>query len=178
MKDRLEIILSGVGGQGLILSGTILGDASIADNKNATLSSSYGVETRGTFAKSDLIVSNNDIHYTEVTKPNIVLTMEQVAYDKYASSLDENTVIIYDSSLVSKVIETKAKQYGFPITTIARDLGNVTIANIVAVGIIVKMTELVSEEVIINTFKKYFSKKPKVLELNVKAFNEGLNLIQ
>ena len=59
MSKQKEIIISGVGGQGMILCGTMIAEAAaIHDHKRATLSSEYGVETRGTFAKSDVIVSD------------------------------------------------------------------------------------------------------------------------
>lgn len=62
MSKQIEVILSGVGGQGLILCGTLLGEAAaLYDGKRATLTSEYGVETRGTFAKSDVIVSDEEI---------------------------------------------------------------------------------------------------------------------
>lgn len=178
MKDRLEVILSGVGGQGLILSGTILGDAAITyENKSAALTSSYGVETRGTFTKSDLIISDRDIYYPEVIKPDIILAMAQIAYNRYASTLKEDTILVYDNTLVTEVIETKAKQYGFPITSMAREIGNVTVANIIACGIIVRMMNFILPESVIHTLEKSFSHRPKILKSNIIAFNKGFNRV-
>ncbi len=179
LKEELKIILSGVGGQGLILSGTLLGEAAVVyDNKNATLTSSYGVETRGTFTKSDLIISDDNINYTEIVKPDVVLAMAQVAYDKYVKVLDENTTLIYDSSLVFETIESRARQCGIPITDMAKEMGNVTSANIIACGIIVKMTNIVALNSVIDAIKDIFSHKPKVLDLNLNAFNKGIEVVQ
>lgn len=179
MRDRWEIILSGVGGQGLIVSGSILGEAAtIYENKNATLTSSYGTETRGTFTKSDIIISDGDIYYPEVMKEDTVLALAQVAYNRYVGNLDEEAMLIYDSGLVEEVKESKAKQFGFPITDIARELGNSAVANIVALGIIVRLTGVVSPKAVIKAIEDRFAKKPKVVELNVKAFNRGMELVK
>ncbi|MBA1335299.1 MAG: 2-oxoglutarate/2-oxoacid ferredoxin oxidoreductase, gamma subunit [Firmicutes bacterium] len=179
MKERWEIILSGVGGQGLIVSGSILGEAAtIYENKNATLTSSYGTETRGTFTKSDIIISDGDIYYPEVMKEDAVLALAQVAYNRYVGSLDEEAVLIYDSGLVEDVKASRAKQLGFPITDIARELGNPAVANIVALGIIVKLTGVVSPEAVVKAIEGRFIKKPRVVELNTKAFNRGMELVK
>lgn len=179
MKDKWEIILSGVGGQGLIVGGTILGEAAtVYEDKNATQTSSYGVETRGTFTKSGVIISNRDIYYPEVLKEDILLALAPVAYDKCISSIDENAVLIYDSSMVSDVKTSKARQYGYPITSIARELGNVAAANIIAIGIIVKMTGVVKAESVLKVIKERFADKEKVIDINIKAFNRGIELVE
>jgi 2-oxoglutarate ferredoxin oxidoreductase subunit gamma len=70
-----EIILSGSGGQGLILAGQILAEAVIRDGKNAVQTQSYGPEARGGASKAEVIISNDDIDYPKVTKPDIVPSM-------------------------------------------------------------------------------------------------------
>lgn len=177
MKDRWEIILSGVGGQGLIMSGTILGEAAtVYEGKNATLTSSYGTETRGTFTKSDVIISSTEIYYPEVMKEDIILALAPIAYDRYVSSMDKEAILIYDSSLISHIKETGVKQEGYPITDMARRLGNAAAANIIALGIIVKKTGVVSKESILQAISDGFSNKPQVIELNHRAFMEGFQL--
>lgn len=177
MKDRWEIILSGVGGQGLIMSGSILGEAAVIfEEKNATLTSSYGVETRGTFTKSDVIISEEDIYFPEVIYPDVVLVLAPIAYDKYVFSMEENAVLIYDSSLISDLKDSKAKQYGYPITNIAREFGNTSVANVIALGIIVKKTGVIASENVIKAIEVRFSDKPQVVNLNIEAFKKGLEI--
>ena len=90
MNHQKEIILSGVGGQGMILCGTLIAEAAVIhDHKLATLSSEYGTETRGTFAKSDVIVSNEPIYFPDVTEPDLVVCLHQVAYERYSGKLRE-----------------------------------------------------------------------------------------
>lgn len=177
MKDKYQIVLSGVGGQGLIACGGLIAEAAIIyEGRYATLSSSYGVETRGTFTKSDIIISSKEIHYPEVMKEDIVLSLAQVAYDRYVSKVDQDACLIYDNSLVKQIKESRAKQYGFPFTDLARELGNVTVANVIALGTIIKLTGILSEEAVLNAIEDAYREKPKVMELNIKAFEKGLKI--
>ena len=178
MKDKYQIVLCGVGGQGLISCGGIIAEAAIVyENKFATLSSSYGVETRGTFTKSDIIISNKEIYYPEVIKEDIVLSLAQVAYDRYVSKVDSEACLIYDNSLVTEVKESKAKQYGFPFTDLARDQGSITSANIMALGAVTKLTGILKEESVLMAIENIYHDKPKILKLNIEAFNKGLQIV-
>ena len=177
MKNRYEIILSGVGGQGLVVGGTILGKAAtIYEGFNSTLTTSYGVETRGTFTKSDVIISKDEIFYPEVIEEDFVLALAQVAYDRYAKSINENCLLIYDCSLIKPRKDVKAKQYGLAIRDTAGEIGNLSVANIISLGIIVKMTGLVSSKSVINAMKEQFYEKPHIYEMNLEAFNKGMEL--
>jgi len=177
LKDKYQIILSGVGGQGLISCGEIIAEAAVIyENKFATLSSSYGVETRGTFTKSDIIISNKEIYYMKVMKEDIVLSLAQVAYDRYAGKIDSEACLIYDSNLVTAFTESKAKQYGFPFTDLARGLGNAASANVMAIGAIVKLTEILKAESVLKAIESIYCDKPKIMKLNIEAFNKGLQI--
>ena len=171
-KETLQIIFSGVGGQGLMLAGKLLGEAATGyEGKYAVMTSAYGVETRGTFAKSDVIVSNSEINYPEVLKADLVIALAPVAYKKYAESLDEKTILLYDDTIVE--LPSKARQKKFPITQIAKEANNPAGLNIVALGLLVKLTGIVSVESIEKTIREEFSGKEKYADSNLKAFKAG-----
>jgi len=177
LEHKYEIILSGVGGQGLITSGSILGEAAVLhENMNASLTSSYGVETRGTFTKSDVIISKEEIYYPEVLKASAILALAPVAYNKYVADFDKDTMLIYDSSLISGIEHSNGKQYGYPITDLAIELGSEKIANIIAIGIIVKKTGVLKKDSIIEVLNDKFSGKEKIRKLNIKAFEKGFEI--
>lgn len=177
MSNQIEVILSGVGGQGTILCGTLLGEAAaLHDNKKATLTSEYGVETRGTFAKSDVIVSDEEIFFPDATQPKVVLCLAQVAYQRYAGNLPEDTLLIYDADQVTPS-DVQAKQEGISIGTMARELGNMATANIIAMGIVVARTGMVTPEAAKKAVGRFFgSKSQKIVDLNYKAFDLGYSL--
>lgn len=177
MEHKYEIILSGVGGQGLITSGSILGQAAVVyENMNASLTSSYGVETRGTFTKADVIISKGEIYYPEVLKADVILTLASIAYNKYIPTLNKDTILIYDSNLISEVKNSDGKQYGYPITELAIELGSEKITNIIAIGIIARKIGVLKKESVIQVIKNKFSGKEKIQKLNIQAFEKGFEM--
>ncbi|MCL2564958.1 MAG: 2-oxoacid:acceptor oxidoreductase family protein [Defluviitaleaceae bacterium] len=172
-----QIILSGVGGQGLMLSGNLLGSAAtVYEGKKAAMTSAFGVETRGTFAKSDVIVSDSEIDFPEVLKADVVIALDMIAYKKYADSLGEGSLLIYDESF--EHIDCKAKQSAFPIFKIAKDKGNPAAANIAALGILVKLTGLVSEEAVRSAIRDEFGTRERLVDLNLAVFEAALEAVK
>lgn len=174
-KKTWEIIFSGVGGQGLVSCGNILGEAASFDHLNAVMTTTYGVETRGTFSKSDLIISDEDIDYPEALHPDVILALAQVAYQRYAPIVGENTVLIYDEDAITPM-KSKAKQLGFPILATAEAMGNVTSANILSLGIILGETGLMDVECLRKAIWKRFAGKPTVVEKNEAILARGLEM--
>ena len=173
-----QIVLSGVGGQGLISTGEIIGEAaSIHEGIYATLTSSYGSETRGTFTKSDVIVSDEPIDYPNIDSPDVILCLAQVAYDRYLPLLREDTLVFFDSETVVPSPEAPGCHNGFPFRRISIELGNPAVANTIALGLMVKMTRVLHEDSITLAIREYFSAKPKVIEINLKALEKGFSLV-
>lgn len=139
-----EFRLSGSGGQGLILAGIILAEAAIREEKEAVQSQSYGPEARGGSSKSEVIISNQPIHYPKVTQPDLLLAMTQEALDKYSSDLHNDSTLLLDSTFVQQAPD-RPNVHLIPITRLAKDtLGKELFANIVALGAITKLSGAVS----------------------------------
>ena len=176
MSFRYEIRLSGAGGQGLILVGKILAEAAaIYDEKNATQSQSYGPEARGGASRSEVIISDDDIDYPKATNIDLLLAMTQEAVEKYSNDVKENGIIIVDSSYVKDIPTGNFKVFSYPITNIAEDeIGKKIVANIIALGAIVKLSNIISENAVINAIRARVPKGTE--ELNIKAFKHGIEL--
>ena len=174
-KKTWEIIFAGVGGQGLVSCGNILGEAASFDGLNAVMTTTYGVETRGTFAKSDLIVSDETIDYPEVRHPDIILALAQVAYQKYAPSASADTLLIYDQDAITPT-ESLARQIGYPILATAHAMGNPSSANILSLGIILGETNLMDAECLRKAIRKRFNSNPKAVEKNDTMLNKGIEM--
>lgn len=177
MSFRYEIRLSGAGGQGLILIGKILAEAAaIYDEKNATQSQSYGPEARGGASRSEVIISDSDIDYPKATNIDLLLAMTQEAVDKYSSEVKEGGIIITDSSYVMHEPKGNFKVYSFPITDIAeKKVGRKIVANIIALGAIERLSQVVSPDAIINAIR---ARVPKGTEqTNITAFKYGQELV-
>ncbi|WP_292460933.1 2-oxoacid:ferredoxin oxidoreductase subunit gamma [Methanothermococcus sp.] len=172
---RKEIRLSGFGGQGIILAGVILGrGASLYDNKNAVQTQSYGPEARGGASKSEVVISEEEISFPKVIKPDILVCMSQPAFDKYSMDVKENGYVIVDKDLITIPDDYKnnSKVYRVPFTEIAqKEIGLKIVANIVMLGALTKITNIVSKEAI---EKAILDSVPKgTEEKNIEAFEKG-----
>lgn len=145
--DRFEMRLSGSGGQGMIFASVVLSKAvGIGEHaKNVCQSQSYGPEARGGASKSDVVVSSEEIYYPKAMKLDLLLAMTQEALDKYSPDLKADGILIVDSSLVSEYPADRA--YALEFTRMARnDVGNIMVANVIALGAIGALSGLVTKE--------------------------------
>lgn len=169
---KTEVRLSGFGGQGLITAGIILAEAAILDGKNAVQSQSYGPEARGGASKAEVIISDDTIDYPKVGEADLLLAMSQQACDKYAAAIREGGILIIDTDHVKKAPAFAGKTYSVPITKIAvEEAGRDLVANIVALGVIVGLTGLVSREAIESAVLDRVP--PKTKDLNKRALAAG-----
>lgn len=177
MDKKKEIIISGVGGQGMILCGTLIAKAAVIhDNMLATLASEYGTETRGTFSKSDVVISDLDhpIDFPEATEPDLVICLHPVAYKRYSGKIRKEALLIYNSDLVEPNAEFADRECGIPISTRAKELGNPATANIYTMGVILGYLNKISREGAKDAIADFFKAKgEKVIALNHKAFDAG-----
>jgi len=178
MAYRFEIRLAGSGGQGLVLASVILAEAVVEyEGKNAVQNQSYGPEARGGSSKSEVIISDEEIDYPKAISPDILLAMTQEAHDKYVKDLKKDGILIVDSDLVKEVEDGKYKIYRIPLVgTAAEKIGKAFVANIVALGALIAVKDIVSRE---SLEKAVLSRVPKGTEdLNRSALNAGFELIK
>lgn len=169
--NRKKFRISGSGGQGVITLGIILAEAAIQDGKLAVQSQSYGPEARGGASKCEVIISDEDIFYPKVIIPDILISMSQKAAEKYGDEIEENGIIIVDSSMVENFVNDKAKIYNLPITQLAREeFGSPLYANILMLGALVGITEVVSLDKMKEAIQIRLSRG---YEINVRALERG-----
>jgi 2-oxoglutarate ferredoxin oxidoreductase subunit gamma len=143
-QPRTEIRLAGEGGQGMILAGIILAEAAaIYDGKNVVQTQSYGPEARGGASKAEVIIADGEIDYPEVVNADVLMVMSQEACDKYAATLKKGGLLIVDQDKVGRVPTTRAVKV--PIVKLAVEAtGKAITANVVALGVLVGLTQVVS----------------------------------
>jgi len=175
-KKNYEIILSGVGGQGLISSGEILGNAaSNYENKFATMTTSYGVSARGGVSKSDLLISDNFVPFFEALDPDLILVLDNKAYPEIKEKISDDTIVIINTNEVNDYDANLGKVFAFPLSEIAYELGSLLTLNIIALSIITAKTKIVSKEALIKSVKNKYSSE-KAVKLNMKAIEKGFSL--
>ncbi len=178
MSFRYEVRLSGEGGQGLVLAGKILAEAAaIYDDLNATQSQSYGPEARGGASRSEVIISDEDIDYPKVVNVDLLLALTQESCDRYINDLKENGLVIIDEEAVTNPPAGGFKVYKIPVIKLAREkVGRALVANIVALGVIAGLSNIVSIDALLSAIEARVPKGTE--ELNIKAFHVGLDEIK
>jgi 2-oxoglutarate ferredoxin oxidoreductase subunit gamma len=172
-SSQTEIIVTGFGGQGIILAGRILGmAASLGDKKESTLVQAYGPESRGGACNAQVIISDTPIHYPYVNTPKILIAMSQAGYDKFASALVKDSVLLVDQDLVNPE-EVPCDHFAIPATRMAENLGNKMMANIIMIGFCTAITEAVSNKAAQATVADSVPKGTE--ERNIEAFNKGFD---
>jgi len=170
---RLEIRVAGFGGQGVIRAGLVLAAAAcIYGDKNAVQTQSYGPESRGGACKSEVVISDEEIDFPKVTEPDVVIVMSQEAYTSYADDVKKGGTLLLDSDLVPKQRNIpNVRVFKVPATKMAEELGKTIVANVVMLGALTSITNLIDVESI---KKSILSNVPKGAEkLNIDAFEKG-----
>lgn len=171
---KTEIRVGGLGGQGVILCGHIIGKAaSIYDNKHATLIQAFGPEARGSACSAQVTLDEEPIGYPYVKRPDVLIVMSPDAYYQFAPSLKPGGVLLYENELVTldERLPEGVTAYGIPATRLAEELGRRLVLNIVMVGFFVGATGLVTPEA---AERAVIHSVPKGTEqLNQRAFRKG-----
>ena len=172
-NGQTEIIVTGFGGQGIILTGRILGmAASLGDKKESTLVQAYGPESRGGACNAQVIISDTPIHYPYVNTPHILVAMSQAGCDKFAPALLADSVLLVDQDLVNPE-NVACDHFAIPATRMAENLGNKMMANIIMLGFCTAITRAVSSGSAQTTIAESVPKGTE--ERNIEAFNKGFD---
>lgn len=172
---KVEVRMCGLGGQGVVLAGQILGRAAVYDGKNVVQTQSYGAEARGSAAKSEVIISDEKIGYPLVRKCDVLVALTQETLDANIKDLKEDAVLLVDEDLVKQVPEIKSRVHSLPITKTAQaELKSEMYANVVMLGALTKITRTVSREFMEKAIS--VSVKPDTAKANLTAFEKGYNL--
>ena len=173
MNGPTEIKFGGLGGQGVILGGIIVGKAAaLFDNKHSCLTQAFGPEARGSACSAQVVVDSNPILYPYVHNPHLMVAMSQDAFNKFSPELRPDGILLIEEDLVKvSGLPPTVKVYGVPATRYAEELGRKMVLNIVIVGFFAAVTGLISEKAAREAVAD--SVPPATVDLNMKAFDRG-----
>jgi 2-oxoglutarate ferredoxin oxidoreductase subunit gamma len=175
MTSAKQVRLSGFGGQGVVLAGTILGHAAIRDGKWVAGSSSYGAQARGGSARSDVVIADEPVVYPHVIVADILVGLSQTAYDRYIKELAKDALVLFDDQMVSPKGLAGIRQVGIPSTSAAlKELNQKQAANIVMLGALASTSGIVSKEALKAAISENVASRFK--ESNLKALDLGYKL--
>lgn len=168
-----EIRVAGFGGQGVILAAIVVGKAkAIFEGGHATMTQAFGPEARGGSSSAQCILSDEPILYPYITQPDVLVIMSQEAYTRFAPELKPGGILIVEQDMVHLgELPAGTKVYAVPATRLAEELGRKVVLNIVMVGFLGAVTNVVSADALRNAVKD--SVPPALEKLNLEAFDKG-----
>lgn len=170
----LKVMFAGSGGQGVLTSGNILGNAAMIDGYEVVFLPTYGAAMRGGTANCTVSISDEEIASPVVSSPDIIIAMNQPSAHTFVVRLDSGGQLMYNSDLVESIaFRGDVDLYPVPANSIARELGNERSANIVMLGAFVKHTGAVTVEAVMKSLQMMLGKKKQVLESGIRAFEAG-----
>lgn len=171
---KIDILLSGSGGQGLMSLGKFLATSAIRENKLATYIPSYGAEVRGGTAYCFVRISDRKILSPLVENPDVAIILNQQSLDKFGKKLGRNCLLILNSDTIKNTQQLAVKKIiNLPLNSMALECGNIKCANVVALGILLHENPgIIKKETIITILNEIFSNK-ELINSNIKALRKG-----
>jgi len=171
---RFEIRFSGLGGQGIITLGRVMGQGlALGHGYNVTQTQSYGPEARGGSSRCDLVISSEPISYPKAESLDLLVALSQEACNAYYPYLKPGGALVLESDLVKQPPTNRF--LGLPFTSLARNkVGVAQAMNTVVLGALSHLLPFISQSVMRKSLES--SLPAKIRAVNVKAFNLGHRL--
>jgi 2-oxoglutarate ferredoxin oxidoreductase subunit gamma len=171
-----EVMFAGFGGQGILLIGNILAHAAMEQGSEVAWVPSYGPEMRGGTAYCLVVISNRPIGSPIIRNPMHLVAMNRPSLEKFAPVVKPKGVVIINSSLIPvRSGRDDVDELLVSANDIAKDLGSVKVANIVALGAFVARSKIIDFETIRSCVKETFSSREKLIPINMAALDAGKN---
>ncbi len=179
MAKQQEVVFAGFGGQGVMTVGQLLAYAAMDEGKQVCWIPSYGPEMRGGTANCTVVVSDERIGSPIINNPLSACIFNRPSLDKFAPLIKKGGFIILNSSLIDVTSgRDDITEIMMPINEMAIRMGNPRVANMLMLSAYVKMSDAISFDSLHKMLDKKMSHKKDLLEINHKAFDEGMNFIE
>lgn len=174
-----KVIIAGFGGQGVMLMGQLLSYAATAKDLNTLWFPSYGPETRGGTANCSVTISETTVNSPVISTPDSIIIMNKPSLEKFQPKLKKGGNLFLNTTLVKDVIvRDDINVYEINANTIAKELGNVKVANMVVLGAYLAVTKVCTEEEVLDILKQKFTgDKAKLIDINRAALDAGRQTI-
>lgn len=169
------ILISGTGGQGIVAAGEFLSEALFRAGYEVVNSRSYGSEARGGSCRSEVLVSDSDIHDLQLDEADILIAMSVPAYRRYIGRAKKNGLVLVDAEVFNKLLDAKRRldveMVPVPASETAIRLGNLIVANMVLLGALAKLSEHIELDRLKDAVKELM--RPSMRDINLRALESG-----
>jgi len=177
MKDRIEIVASGFGGQGVVRLGQIIGETGVKQGLRVAMLKSHGTEMRGGYVRSQVVLAKEVIDSPMCEAPDYFVALSSAAYNRFKDTVPDYGLIIYDPAFVDKIDEgLPCTQEAFPAKQLAVDhFDSPLFANTLVLGVIAKTVDVLDKDVMLDSILEIL---PKFHDRNRKAFQIGYDYMK
>ena len=177
MKDRIEIVASGFGGQGVVRLGQIIGETGVKQGLRVAMLKSHGTEMRGGYVRSQVVLSKDVIDSPMCESPDYFIALSSAAYKRFKDTVPDDGVIFYDPAFVDEIDEKmKCTQKAVPAKELSvKNFDNPLFANTLVLGVIAKAVDVLDKDTVLESILEII---PKFHDRNKEAFQIGYDYIK
>ncbi len=175
-----EMIFAGFGGQGVLSMGKLIAYAAMKEGKEVSWMPSYGPEMRGGTANCMVNISDNPISSPVVNEYDVVVALNLPSLKKFEPKVKKGGILIWESSTIKEPpVRTDIQVFPLPAVELANtELNNVKVMNMLILGALVKIINIVNKESLIVALKETLPERHhKLIPLNEKAIDLGMSKI-
>jgi 2-oxoglutarate ferredoxin oxidoreductase subunit gamma len=174
----LKTVFSGFGGQGVLMMGYVLAYAGMNEDKHVTFLPSYGAEMRGGTANCTVVVSDEEIASPIASSPDMVVAMNYPSMVKYQNMIRSGGMLFLNDDLITQQpSRNDIKVIRVPCNSLAHEMGNDRVLNMVMLGAFTAVSGIVSEKAVIAAVATVLGGKKKLIEINQMAVSKGLKSV-
>lgn len=177
MKERVEILASGFGGQGVVRLGQIIGEAGVEQGLHITMLKSHGTEMRGGYVRSQVVLSKELIDSPICESPDYFIALSGAAYNQFKHLVPNNGIILYDPAFVDEVDKNLGcPQKGIPANELsATNFDSPLFANSLILGVVARLVDILDKDIVLQSILKIM---PKFHDKNREAFEIGYDYVK
>ena len=175
-----EVIISGFGGQGALFAGQLLTYTGMDEGWHVTWIPSYGPEMRGGTAHCIVILSSDDIGSPIIRRPSLCIVMNPPSMDKYEPLITPGGLLVANSTLIrARSAREDIQTVYIPANELAAELGNIKMANVVLLGAMLGMREILPIESVKRTMEEHIPERRRhIIEPNKRALDRGVQFVR
>ena len=190
---KTDIILSGVGGQGILSIAAIIGEAALAENLYIKQAEVHGMSQRGGDVQSNLRIADRPINSDLIAPGNadVIISLDPMEALRYLPYLSREGWIITSSAPFvnipnypeEKVLKAELQKLPrvimLDVNELAKEHNLPKCANVILLGAAAKSLQIIGYSDLEKSIARVFAHKGQaVIEMNLKALSIGYNAVQ
>ena len=174
----LNTLCAGSGGQGILTLGNVLGNAGMLQGLHATYLPAYGAAVRGGTANCTVSISDEEIASPVVSNPDILVAMNQPSAMAFMNRLVSGGKLLYNSSIIVDLPKRGDIEFiPVPANELALELGNARSANMILLGSLIQVGQVLAVESVFKSLEVLMASKPALVKISCQAVTRGYDFL-